>query len=98
MISIDFSAPNDIKTQMRLVRKVNSSFPGLETEEALTEHRQTVLDFTSRQGAICAKQDDEIVGALLFSKGNSMLRFQPRCDNEVFMLVNDFGDGFEYLS
>lgn len=75
MISIDYGSPKDIHSWMRLVRTVSSSFPGLETEEALTEHRQTVLDFVGRQEAICAKQDGEIVGVLLFSRENNTLCF-----------------------
>ncbi len=49
MISIDHGSSKDIHSWMRLVRKVSGSFPGLETEEALAEHRRTVLDFMSRQ-------------------------------------------------
>lgn len=75
MISIDYGSAKDIDSWMRLVEMVSSSFPGLETEEALAEHRQKVLDFMSRQEAICAKQDDEIVGVLLFSRENNMLCF-----------------------
>lgn len=75
MISIDSGSAKDIHGWMRLVKKVCGSFPGLETEEALAGHRQTVLDFMSRQEAICARQDGEIVGVLLFSKENNMLCF-----------------------
>lgn len=75
MISIDYGFSRDIEHWMRLVQKGSNSFPGLEKEEALTEHRQTVLGFMSRQEAICAKQDDEIVGVLLFSRENNMLCF-----------------------
>lgn len=82
MISIDHGSSKDIHSWMRLVRKVSGSFPGLETEEALTDHRRTVLDFMDRQEAICARQDDEIVGVLLFSRKNNMLCFlaiDPAC-------------------
>lgn len=75
MISIDYGSSKDVDSWMRLVRTVSSSFPGLETEEALSEHRQTVLDFMDRQEAICTKQDGEIVGVLLFSRENNMLCF-----------------------
>lgn len=75
MISIDYGRSEDIEHWMRLVRKVSDSFPELETEEALTEHRQTVLDFMARREAICAKENDDIVGVLLFSKENNMLCF-----------------------
>lgn len=67
---------------MHLVETVSGSFPGLETQEALTGHRQTVLDFMGRQEAICARDDGKLVGALLFSKEHNMLCFlavAPAC-------------------
>lgn len=63
----------DIDGWMNLVSKVRDSFPGLETKEALTEHRDTVLDFIHKKSAICAKIENKLVGALLFSKKNSVL-------------------------
>lgn len=75
MSSIDYGSPKDVDSWMRLVRAVSGSFPGLETEEALSEHRQTVMDFMDRQEAICAKQNGEIVGVLLFSRETNMLCF-----------------------
>ena len=65
----------DIDGWMNLVYKVKESFPGLETEDALNGHRDTVLEFIGKQSAICAKCDDKIVGTLLFSKDNNMLCF-----------------------
>ena len=65
----------DIDSWMNLVYKVKESFPGLETEEALNEHKNTVFDFISKESAICAKCDDKTVGVLLFSRDNSMLCF-----------------------
>ena len=65
----------DIDGWMNLVYKVKESFPGLETEDALNGHRDTVLEFIGKQSAICAKYDGKIVGTLLFSKDNNMLCF-----------------------
>lgn len=65
----------DIDSWMHLVSKVKDSFPGLETKEALDEHRDTVSDFIHEKSAICAGIEDKIVGALLFSKDNNMLCF-----------------------
>ena len=65
----------DIAGWMNLVKKVKDDFPGFETAEALNEHRDTVLNFISKNAAICAKNQDKIVGALLFSRENSMLCF-----------------------
>ena len=60
---------------MDLVEKVKEDFPGLETAEALNEHRNTVLEFIDKESAICAKICNKIVGTLLFSKENHMLCF-----------------------
>lgn len=65
----------DIDNWMHLVNKVKENFPGLESKEALDEHRDTVLEFMSKKSAICAKSKDEIVGTLLFSKDNNVLCF-----------------------
>lgn len=65
----------DIDSWMNLVSKVKNSFPGLETKEALDGHRDTVLDFIYKESAICARIEEKIVGALLFSKDNNMLCF-----------------------
>lgn len=60
---------------LALVEQVRSSFPGLESREALEEHRETVLAFIARDEAICAVDGDHLVGALLFSKEAEMLCF-----------------------
>lgn len=74
-MEIGFGRECDIDNWMQLVNKVKENFPGLETKEALGEHRNTVLDFMSKQGAICAKDKGEIVGILLFAKEENMLCF-----------------------
>lgn len=74
-MKIELGRECDIDNWMNLVDKVKGSFPGLETKENLDEHRDTVLDFMSKQSAICAKIKDKIVGALLFSKEHNMLCF-----------------------
>lgn len=60
---------------MRLVYSVKDNFPGLETNESLIEHRNTVLAFIRKESAICAKISGKIVGTLLFSKENHMICF-----------------------
>lgn len=74
-MEIGFGRECDIDNWMQLVNKVKENFPGLETKEALDEHRNTVLDFMRKQGAICAKNKDKIVGILLFAKEENMLCF-----------------------
>lgn len=65
----------DIDQWMRLVGQVRENFPGLETQEALDAHRETVLEFMARDSAICAKSGGTIVGTLLFSREHHMLCF-----------------------
>ena len=74
-MKIEFGREPDIEMWMNLVNKVKSSFPGLETKEALDEHRQTVLTLMRAASAICAKTEEQIVGALLFSREENMLCF-----------------------
>ena len=63
MTNIALAEIRDIDGWMDLVEQVRDSFPGLETREALEEHRKTVLDFMSRDAAICAKREGRVVGA-----------------------------------
>lgn len=70
-----YSEKNDIQAWMDLVRLVKDEFPGLETEEALSEHEKTVLKFMSKMQAICIKEDDKVIGVLLFSRNRNMICF-----------------------
>ncbi len=72
---IELATKQNIDDWMDLVNKVKYGFPGLGTQEALYEHRNTVLGFMEKGCAICAKAGNKIVGALLFSKELSMLCF-----------------------
>ena len=72
---IQLGIEQDIDNWMNLVERVKDSFPGLETKDALNEHRNTVLNFMNRNSAICAKEKGEIVGVLLFSNENNELCF-----------------------
>ena len=74
-MTIELGTRDDIDGWMRLVETVKDAFPGLETQEALDAHRHTVLDFMGRDGAICAKEQGEIVGTLLFSRETNVLCF-----------------------
>lgn len=74
-MKIQLALQNDIDSWMELVTKSRNNFPGLETKEALLQHRETVLEFMNRQEAICAKENDAVVGELLFSKENNTLCF-----------------------
>ena len=74
-MQIETGREADIEQWMRLVAMVRDAFPGLETAEALREHREAVLNFMGRDSAICAKAQGKIIGALLFSKEASEICF-----------------------
>ena len=65
----------DIDGWMMLVNKVKNSFPGLETTEALNEHRTAALDFIRNNSAICTVTENRLVGSLLFSRDQNILCF-----------------------
>lgn len=68
-----FGESNYIDSWMQLVRKVSWNFHGLETEELLDEHKQTVLKFINKKQAICVRNMEEVVGVLLFSRNKNMI-------------------------
>lgn len=72
-IKIQFAALDDLPSWMQLVELVRSNFPGLETQELLDGYRNTVIKNINRGSAICAKEQDTVVGILLFSEKHSML-------------------------
>lgn len=81
-MEIRLASAQDIDAWMALVEQVRDAFPGLETSEAMAEHRATVLNFMENFSAVCAAEGERILGALLFSKENSMLCFlavDPAC-------------------
>lgn len=68
-----FGIPSDIKQWMNLVKRVSWNFPGLETEEKIEEHSQTVLKFMDKKQALCIKCNNKIVGIILFSRNRNMI-------------------------
>lgn len=68
-----YAVPEDIDAWMRLVERVRGNFPGLETEEGMADYRSTVLRFTKKRQGICVKEDGEIKGVMLFSRGRNMI-------------------------
>lgn len=68
-----FGKLTDLPSWMALVRRVAWNFPGLETEEALQVHAETVTKFIRNGNAICAVQSGTVVGVLLFSRRRNML-------------------------
>ncbi len=74
-MDVVYGKRSDISSWMVLVRLVRDEFPGLETEEALSDHEKTVLKFMDKMQAICVKENDEIKGVLLFSRTRNMICF-----------------------
>lgn len=72
-VQIAFATTDNLASWMNLVEIVRANFPGLETEEALAEYRETVLKNIECQSAICALRGNMVVGILLFSKKHNML-------------------------
>lgn len=74
-MNIKFATTQDIDAWMALVEQVRDVFPGLETTQAMEEHRATVLRFMEHASALCAVEKGHIVGILLFSRENHELCF-----------------------
>ncbi len=72
-MEVIFGKPADIDMWMRLVKQVSPNFPGLETEESIEEHKQTVIKFMNKNQALCVKVNGDIAGVLLFSRGHNMI-------------------------
>lgn len=68
-----YGVPEDIEKWMALVTRIRWSFPGLETQTALEEHRATVLRFMENRQAICVKDEEEIAGVMLFSRSHNSI-------------------------
>ena len=73
MYQVAEGTQQDIDSWMELVKRVRWNFPGLETENGLKEHRDTVLEFMQQKRAICVKDEEKIVGVLLFSYKYNMI-------------------------
>ena len=74
-MEIRFAGSADLDGWMALAESVKAAFPGLETPEALADHRNTASRLIGRGEAICAVVDDRVAGALLFSRQESELCF-----------------------
>lgn len=70
---ISYGTSEDIENWMKLVDCIRLNFPGLETQAGLDDYKATVLKFMGKRQAICVKNDGEIVGDMLFSRGHNMI-------------------------
>lgn len=74
-MEIRLAQAQDIDAWMALVEQVRDVFPGLETAEAMEEHRATVLRFIKNSSAVCGAEADRMAGILLFSRESGQLCF-----------------------
>lgn len=74
-MEIRLAQAQDIDAWMALVEQVRDVFPGLETAEAMEEHRATVLRFIKNASAVCGAEADRMAGILLFSRESGQLCF-----------------------
>lgn len=72
-MEVVYGASSDINAWMDLVRSISWDFPGLETEDSIEEHKNTILKFISKKQAICVKDENSILGVMLFSRGHNMI-------------------------
>lgn len=72
-MEVQLGRNQDIDEWMKLVEEISWNFPGLETKESLNEHRETVLQFIRKAQALCVRNDTEVMGVLLFSRGRNMI-------------------------
>ena len=72
-MEVEFGKVSYIDSWMTLVRKVSWNFPGLETEEGIIDHRNTVFKFISKNQAICVRENNRVIGVLLFSRYHNMI-------------------------
>lgn len=72
-MEVEYGTLRDIESWMELVQQVRWNFPGLETQAALEDHRQTVLRFMGEHRALCVKDGNKVIGVLLLSKKHNMI-------------------------
>ncbi len=58
-----------------LVEQVRDSFPGLDTPEALEEHRQIVAQQLAKGEALCISVEQKVAAALIFSRAHNEICF-----------------------
>ena len=102
MLTIQPATEYDIDGWMSLIEAVRDVFPGLESPEALLEHREAALSFIYSSCAVCAKKDGLLVGGLLYSRHPNVLCFlavhpeyrrQHIAERMVSAMLAAMGDG-----
>lgn len=72
-MEVIYGTLSDLDSWMDLVSSVSWNFPGLETQEKLDEHKETVRSFMNKRQALCRKENGEIAGVILFSRKHNMI-------------------------
>ena len=72
-MQVQYGSVAMIQPWMALVEEIHGNFPGLETPQALEEHRQTVLRFMEKRQALFVRDGGRVAGVLLFSRGRNMI-------------------------
>lgn len=70
-MNIGFAQSNDIDDWIKLLELVKDNFPGLDMEEYKKGLSTRILE----QGALAAKENDMLIGAMLFSRESKELEF-----------------------
>ncbi|MCO5382300.1 MAG: GNAT family N-acetyltransferase [Methanosarcina barkeri] len=70
-MEIRFAQSNDIDGWMKLLELVKENFPGLDMDEYKKGLSTRILE----QGALAAKENDILIGSLLFSRESKELEF-----------------------
>ena len=72
-MEVQLGRNQDVDAWMKLVEEISWNFPGLETKEGLNEYRETLLRFIGKDQALCVRNDTEVMGVMLFSRGRNMI-------------------------
>ena len=72
-MQVQLGRNQDVDEWMKLVEEISWNFPGLETKEGLNEYRETLLQFIGKDQALCVRNDTEVMGVMLFSRGRNMI-------------------------
>ena len=72
-MQVQLGRNQDVDEWMKLVEEISWNFPGLETKEGLNEYRETLLRFIGKDQALCVRNDTEVMGVMLFSRGRNMI-------------------------
>lgn len=70
-MEIRLAAEKDLGGWMLLAREAAADFPGMD----MAEHREAVLGFMRRGEAVCAAENEKIIGGLLFSAESAAICF-----------------------